>query len=245
MARPCERLSWYLFGQLLRYYPALLKKEEQRCRVCYSAFAAAVADTGIAMPHGFFPKTKSRFANAKSEPTKCFRDGLLHLYSWNRQMSVLAMWWDAIAPPGRFVMATGRGKNPPAYFPLGNGPEAFREDLKPHTTYHLPEQELTLRQENAFCPPPLCCIVDGTVRCVKKTFSALRRYVASWTVLYGASRKRFLQKNTFLDVVRVWAGALRRPLASKHAWGAFPYGGRNCPQVSRRQRGGIQNERLP
>jgi len=26
---------------------------------------------------------------------------------------------------------------------------------------------------------PLCCIVDGTVRCVKKTFSALRRYVAS------------------------------------------------------------------
>ena len=29
-----------------------------------------------------------------------------------------------------------------------------------------------------------------------------RRYVASWTVLYGASRKRFLQKSTFLDVVR-------------------------------------------
>ena len=50
--------------------------------------------------------------------------------------------------------------------------------------------------------PPLCCIVDGTVRCVKKTLSALRRYVASWTVLYGASRKRFLQKSTFLDVVR-------------------------------------------
>ena len=41
------------------------------------------------------------------------------------------------------------------------------------------EQKLTLRQENVFCPPPLCCIVDGTVRCVKKTFSALRRYVAS------------------------------------------------------------------